>query len=587
MFLPPEILLSILEELKTDRSTLHNLRLVDKYFCQVATDILFGDFSIHYGFRHSVPQMKAIIKSPGLQPYIRSLHLPSESFFPIARNFKLREGGGYRFPWSRDLSKEVNPPARRHCYEQQTDSKGYRGYLEVPTNRNATFSFGVKRYQNEYDKYTKTLTQFLKTCVNLREIHITTGLGYEAERSEAWCTMIGSRVFPILAEQGIKRLDMSLASGDCLFKILHRYGQDTANGPSQIPMLSSVTSLFIKIDRECAAYQQLFDLGGVKRLNGFLSTLSNLTAYSMGNTELRQRSIELLPTQYTQHNITSLTLSCMYLSEETFNNFKSSISSMRLLTNLTLDTIALSSSAEFQVDDYPERKLPKAMTSPSPPEASASQFCLFDSRDNLVNPFGSTYPPQNNFIFDLFLNPTSRMITAYELKSFSGLWKAIFAMLRERLTKLTEFSFKRLIYTTPRPIDGRSALLFMPVQDREDYNRRDFQKFARGTYNMELISTLESDYLALENLRNEVNERRHKCGLAELKCESKSEGFGETNSENDFGRLSEDIPGFEHQTKNKRIILLRYDSVWNDTSLKTPGVGPPTGDIDLQYWTVW
>ncbi|KAF3146093.1 hypothetical protein TWF703_005639 [Orbilia oligospora] len=484
MFLPPEILLSILEELKTDRSTLHNLRLVDKYFCQVATDILFGDFSIHYGFRHSVPQMKAIIKSPGLQPYIRSLHLPSESFFPIARNFKLREGGGYRFPWSRDLSKEVNPPARRHCYEQQTDSKGYRGYLEVPTNRNATFSFGVKRYQNEYDKYTKTLTQFLKTCVNLREIHITTGLGYEAERSEAWCTMIGSRVFPILAEQGIKRLDMSLASGDCLFKILHRYGQDTANGPSQIPVLSS-------------------------------------------------------------------------------------------------------SSAEFQVDDYPERKLPKAMSSPSPPEASASQFCLFDSRDNLVNPFGSTYPPQINFNFDLFLNPTSRTITAYELKSFSGLWKAIFAMLRERLTKLTEFSFKRLIYTTPRPIGGRSALLFMPVQDREDYNRRDFQKFARGTYNMELISTLESDYLALESLRNEVNERRHKCGLAELKCESKSEGFGETNSENDFGRLSEDIPGFEHQTKNKRIILLRYDSVWNDTSLKTPGVGSPTGDIDLQYWTVW
>ncbi|KAF3273520.1 hypothetical protein TWF970_009039 [Orbilia oligospora] len=519
MFLPPEILLSILEELKTDRSTLHNLRLVDKYFCQVATDILFGDFSVHYGFRHSVPQMKAIINSPGLQPYIRSLDLPSESFFPIARNFKLRDGGGYRFPWSRDLSKEVNPPARRHCYEQQTDSKGYRGYLEVPTNRNATFSFGVKRYQNEYDKYTKTLTQFLKTCVNLRTIHITTGLGYEAERSEAWCTMIGSRVFPILAEQGIERLDMSLASGDCLFKILQWYGQDTANGPSQIPVLSS----------------------------------------------------------------------CMYLGEETFNKFKSSISSMRLLTNLTLDTIALSSSAEFQVDDYPERKLPKAMSSPSPPEASASQFCLFDSSDDLVNPFGSTYHPPTNFSFDFdsFLNPPSRTITAYELKNFSGLWKATFTMLRERLTKLTEFSFKRLVYTTPRPIGGRSALLFIPVQDREDYNRRDFQKFARGTYNMELISTLESDYLALESLRNEVNERRHKCGLVELKCESKSEGFGETNSENDSDRLSEEIPGFEHQTKDKRIILLRYDSVWNDTSLETPGIIPPTRDIDLQYWTVW
>ncbi|KAF3230463.1 asparaginyl-tRNA synthetase [Orbilia oligospora] len=529
MFLPPEILLSILEELKTDRSTLHNLRLVDKYFCQVATDILFGDFSVHYGFRHSVPQMKAIIKSPGLQPYIRSLHLPSESFFPIARNFKLREGGGYRFPWSRDLSKEVNPPARRHCYEQQADSKGYRGYLEVPTNRNATFSFGVKRYQNEYDKYTKTLTQFLKTCVNLRAIHITTGLGYEAERSEVWCRMIGSRVFPILVEQGIKRLDMSLASGDCLFKILHQYGQDTANGP-----------------------------------------------------KLKQRPMELLPTQYTQHNITSLTLSCMYLSEEMFNNFKSSILSMQLLTNLTLDTVALSTSAEFQVDEYPERKLPKAMSSPSPPEASASQFCLFDSSGDLVNPFGSTYSPQINFDFDSFLNPRLRTITAYELKNFHSLWKAFFAMLQERLTELAEFSFKRLIYTPPRPIGGRSALLIIPVQDREDYNRRDFQKFARGTYDMELISTLENDYLALESLRKEVNERRHKRGLAELKCESKSEGFGKANSENDFGRLSEDIPGFEHQTKNKRIILLSYDSLWSDISLKGP-----IRDMELQYWTVW
>ncbi|KAF3231748.1 hypothetical protein TWF192_003401 [Orbilia oligospora] len=323
-------------------------------------------------------------------------------------------------------------------------------------------------------------------------------------------------------------------------------------------------------------------MGGVKRLNGFLSTLSNLTTYSMGNTELKQRPMELLPTQYTQHNITSLTLSCMYLSEEMFNNFKSSILSMQLLTNLTLDTVALSTSAEFQVDEYPERKLPKAMSSPSPPEASASQFCLFDSSGDLVNPFGSTYSPQINFDFDSFLNPRLRTITAYELKNFHSLWKAFFAMLQERLTELAEFSFKRLIYTPPRPIGGRSALLIIPVQDREDYNRRDFQKFARGTYDMELISTLENDYLALESLRKEVNERRHKRGLAELKCESKSEGFGKANSENDFGRLSEDIPGFEHQTKNKRIILLSYDSLWSDISLKGP-----IRDMELQYWTVW
>ncbi|KAK6506366.1 hypothetical protein TWF506_011281 [Arthrobotrys conoides] len=588
MFLPPEILLGILEELKTDRSTLHNLRLVDKYFCQLATDILFGDFSIHYGFRHSVPQMKAIINYPGLQPYIRSLHLPSESFFPIARNFTLREGAIYRFPWSRDLSKEVNPPAQNNCYEQQTDSKNYRAYLEVPTNRNAKFSFQVKRYENEYNKYTKTLTEFLKKCVNLRAIHITNGLGFEAERSRAWCSMIKSDVFPILAESEVKRLDISVASGNCLSKIIGEYGLDAADRSGQLPVLSSITSLSIELGFE-GYYDPISDAGRSKTLSCFISSMPKLASFSIKNTRQKQRQLEMLPTQCTQNNITSLTLGCMYFTEESLGSFRAAISSMLSLTSLTLDTIVLSSSADPQLDIYPERKLPRDIY--PDPEPTDNPFCLFDpdSTGGLINPFAPTQLT-SNFNFDLFLGEENlREIPTYA-PNFSGPfgWKIIFDMFRERLPQLTEFSFKRLAYTTTRRLNETNVILFIPVQDREHYNRRDFQRFARGTRNMELISTLEGDYLALESLRNAVNQKRHKYGLAELKCESKSEGFGSMSFENETGHLSEEIPGFEHQTKNKRVILIPYDILWYDSrSYNPPGAFPPTEDENLHYWRIW
>ncbi|RVD84992.1 uncharacterized protein DFL_003327 [Arthrobotrys flagrans] len=591
MFFPPEILLSILEELKTDRNTLHNLRLVDKYFCQAATDILFGNFSVHYGFKHSVPQMKAIIKSPGLQPYIRSLHLPSESFFPIAKNFTLRVGGSYRFPWSRDLSKEVEPPTRRNCYQQETDSENYRGYMEVPTNRRARFSFNVKRYKNEYDRYTKTLTGFLKACVNLRAIHITTGLGYDAERSETWCSMIKTDVFPILAKHKVKKLEISAASGDCLFRMIDGYEDNGDMNFDQLPMFPSVKSLAIKTHCK-ARFEQRFNRQGLSKLNNFLSTMTNLTAYSISNTELKVRAVELLPTRCTD-NITSLDLGCMLLNGEIFETFKSMISSMRSLTDLTLDTVVLCLSANLQLEDYPERRLPKGMSPTPPPERIVDPFNLFghngaiDATDGLFGPFGQSYTPQPVFNFDMFtLLEEARNIPTYAFTDLSAgvTWKSVFDMLQERLPKLTEFYFKRLVYTGPRALNGRNILLYIPVQDLEDYNRRDFQRFARGAKDMELVSTLESDYLALEDLRNTVNERRQKCGLVELKSDTKSEGFGKVDSGNDAEGLGKEIPGFEHQTKNKRIIIVPHHNLWQDSgSCCIPG-NSATGD--LCYWRI-
>ncbi|KAK6524587.1 hypothetical protein TWF281_011490 [Arthrobotrys megalospora] len=567
MFVPPEILLSILEELKTDRKALHNLRLVDKYFCQVATDILFGDFSIHYGFKHSVPQMKSIIKSPGLQPYIRSLHLPSESFFPIAKNFTLRSNGGYRFPWSRDLSEEVEPPTRRNCYEQETDSRNYRGYLEVPTNRKARFTFEVKRYKKEYDTYRKTLLDFLETCTNLRAIHITTGLGYDAERSGIWSLMIRNDVLPILSKHRIRRLDISAASADCLLKIFDGYDDEKALQSGELPAFPSVTSLSIRTHHE-ANLSYPYDPAGVKsgfrkRLNGFFSMVPNLTSCTVGNTDLSRRAMELLPTSYTYANLSSLNISSVYLTEDLFGDFKSLISSMPSLTDLTLDTISLCLPGNRTVEYYPELRLPFGV----PESDEFGPGFLF----GMSGLFGSS---NNN-------------VPTYTLEDIPATmnWAYIFGMLQKKLPKLTAFSFKCLTYSG---LDSRSTfmptlLVYIPVQDREDYNRRDFQTFARSTGGMELVSTLENDYLALGSLRQGINEKRQKFGLPELKSNTQSKGFGTKNSENDMDILGEDIPQFKHRTENKRFIKLGCQGLWNSNGVWGVEYDPLIRQ-DLYYW---
>ncbi|KAK6331746.1 hypothetical protein TWF718_002288 [Orbilia javanica] len=606
MFLPPEILLSVLEALKNDRDTLHKLRLVDKYFCQLATDTLFGNFSVHYGFKHSVPQMKAIIKSPGLQPYIRSLHLPSESFFPIAKNFTLRVGGGYRFAWSRDLSKTVEPPARRNCYEQQTDSSSYRGYMEVPTNKNARFNLAIKRYQKEYETYTKTLTDFLEKCVNLRTIHITTGLGFDAERSDAWCLMINSKVLHILAKLPVRRIEISVASYTCLSTMLRGYNCDPSVRSDGLPEFPSVTSVSIKGHHEM--FYRRFPFLGERdseinnQLSGFLAAMPNLASYSVANTELRQRSVELLPTRCTYNGITSLSLSHIFLDQRILEVFKAVLSDMPSVTTLSLDSIVLSLSARRELDIQREQRLPKGM-SPTPPR---------DLRD-LQNPFASQYVPfadQSNpfadpsslfggsslfgntgnagtsstpstfgqgytsplFDFDMFIPSIPQReieVPAYKLMELSlgTTWSSVFDLIQKRLPKLTDFFFQRLFYTDANIVTGRDMLLYIPVQDREDYNRRDFEKFARGTRDMELVSTFETDYLALESFRNTVNERRQKFGLVEIKSYSKSVGFGGSGSEDGSHRLNDEIVGFEHQTKDGRIIIVPHHNLWGNDDL--------------------
>ncbi|KAK6497702.1 hypothetical protein TWF481_012105 [Arthrobotrys musiformis] len=566
MFIPPEILLNIVEELKTDRDTLHNLRLVNKYFCQVATDILFGNFNLHYGFRHSIPQMKAIIKSPGLQPFIRSLDLPSESFFPIAKNFSWRSGGSYKFEWSRVLSKKVDPPTRINCYEQQTDSAMYRGYQEVPTNSNARFTFAVKRYKKEYETYMETLTAFLRKCVNLRAIHITTGLGYEAERSQKWCEMVRSAVFPILAHYDIKKFEISVAAGECFWRMIEGYEHGETTGDNT-PGFPSVTSLAIKVHHETSYghwYGEPPDRSN--RFNCFLSAMPNLTTYSISRADLRRRSFYFLPTSFA--HLTSLNMRFMNFDEEGFNNFKAMVTSIKALTDLTLDAIVLCLPANLQLERYTERRHP---IETAPASGSTSNTLVFgDARPPNPGPFDAFLDSGNSFNFDPFdAYSEEESVPTYALTDLSPTmtWKCTFDIFREQLPNLTEFSFKRLLYCNsclPTSYD-RNVLLYIPVQDSEHYNRTGFQKFARGTRDMELISPLVGDYFALGRLRGTVNENRRKYGLPELKYAGKSEGFGK-NSGSDTFNLKDEIPGFEHQTKNNRIILLEPYDLWRNDS---------------------
>ncbi|KAK6346002.1 hypothetical protein TWF730_010336 [Orbilia blumenaviensis] len=559
MFIPPEILLTILEELKTDRRTLHSLRLVDRYFYQLATDALFGNFSIHYGFKHSVAQMKSIIKSPSLKPYIRSLHLPSESFYPIAKNFTVKSGTAYRFPWSRDPPEDFEPPARRSCYEQQTDSsdRSYQGFLEVPTNRRARFDFAVKRYKKEYDVYTKALTDFLDGCVNLRAVHITTGLGYDRERSEAWSSMITSHVFPILVKHGVRELKISVASGRCLLHMLKGYGNVESIESGRVPKFPSITSLAIT-----AQYNSNYRLMGsalnggfAQRLNGFLSTMPNLTTYSAGNTGLVHIGMELLPESAAYKNITSINIFYMILKDEVYDNFKSMIFSMPSLTDLTLDTIALHIDSPLRREFYVERmNTPETLL-----ETLLPRPCMLD---------------------------IERQVTVYMLSDppAETTWKYFFDIFQRELPQLTNFSFKRLLYSgfDIRDPWSTSLAFYIPIQDRMDYNREDFMRFAKSTHRMELVSTLESDYLALHRFRRAINAKRQKRGLPELEAGAKSIGFG-TKSHTDDSR--EEILQFEHRTENEMIAKLRARDLGLDggTAL-IDGFGLLTSDEGLFHW---
>ncbi|KAK6522959.1 hypothetical protein TWF281_002386 [Arthrobotrys megalospora] len=535
--LPTEVLLSILELL--DRKILLVLRLVDRHFHQIATSIVFKDFSVHYGFKQSVPQMEAIIKSTELQSCIRSLYLPSESFFPIAKNFSLENSKGvYRLPWFREPHFH-EPPAHPSYLEQEgpsvnvSQSSSFNdAFFEVPTRRQMKFTLSIEGFKIETGIYTQTLFDFLRACPRLRDIHITTGFGFDAERMKFWSSMIGSEVFPILAECGIEKLEISVASVDCLHKMLTNY-----DPKSMIPgtVFQSVTSLIIRIQNPIEKWYLESRLVPVDwdhvsqfrhRLYRFLSCMPNLTFYSAGNSDIMRPAIEIVPVPPECQRLTSLNLSFINFTKRVFQDFQELMKSPPPITKFTLDTGTIWASTLLQ-ETYPREH-----------QDWVSPACRLPSWSFETVPFTAGKVNMDTDTYSCSFEQTWAEIN----------WANMFAVFRKGFPKLTSFTFKRLLYSTTY------GVLLVPIQDREDYNRTAFRDFVKGTWDMELISVFENDFLALEAFRREVNERRRGLGLRDLE--------GDPLVKDDKNLFS--LSGLPHRTKNKRVVRLVAHNIWDE-----------------------
>ncbi|KAF3163824.1 hypothetical protein TWF225_001995 [Orbilia oligospora] len=103
---------------------LANHRLVSRQINGAATQLLFEQLNISYGYDRSRAQMKGLIAS-GLCPLIKTVFVPSESFFRRMDRFIFSKIG--KFPWSFDHPHFSCNPA----HEPKTDYDRARVYREL------------------------------------------------------------------------------------------------------------------------------------------------------------------------------------------------------------------------------------------------------------------------------------------------------------------------------------------------------------------------------------------------------------------------------------------------------------------------
>ncbi|KAF3082244.1 hypothetical protein TWF569_006589 [Orbilia oligospora] len=120
--IPEGVLLSVLRAVP--RKDLANLRLVSRQINSAATQLLFEQLNIRYGYDRSEAQMKGLIAS-GLCPLIKTVFVPSESFFRRMDRFIFSKIG--KFPWSFDHPHFSCNPA----HEPRTDDDRARVYREL------------------------------------------------------------------------------------------------------------------------------------------------------------------------------------------------------------------------------------------------------------------------------------------------------------------------------------------------------------------------------------------------------------------------------------------------------------------------
>ncbi|EPS36317.1 hypothetical protein H072_10191 [Dactylellina haptotyla CBS 200.50] len=471
MYIPPEVILNILDHLDhdgssqdNDRETLRTLRLVSKDFYGVVSTVLFRYFSLNYGVARSVVQMRGVVESPLLSSSIKTLCLPSESFFPLGKEVWFNQSE--RFPWSRgNVLPSVYPdgmPVRkgakgRRNHNDQTFMLHYP-FREFPTRPWAPFTLNKKEFKEQHARYTKELRDLLAACTNLEEVHVAFGLGWETERMNCWGTILGSILLPAIASSGVKKLKMLMPSPWCLGFLLRGYAGESYITSDQIPDFPNLKSL-----ETVSLYSTNITAFG-EDIAGFLARFTGLTSFADSTCKplKSQRWKFLSPINTTSQNLTTLKLSYIFLSQvQPRGPFLEHLEKLPSLTHLILDTICLDASQRH--------------SQPAP-----------ITWGNFFQHIMASLPNLTDFTFRRLM---------YGREGYWGWWKSIY-----------DFS----VFLPSAPEEG-------PVLE---YLKK-----------RQIVSPHDSDYSALENLARIVNRRREKTGLKDLDYDGAMDGV-DTNPRN-------------------------------------------------------
>ncbi|KAK6525958.1 hypothetical protein TWF281_011000 [Arthrobotrys megalospora] len=464
MYIPPEIILNILDYLDctsdyptNDRATLISLRSASKDFSAIVTPVLFRDFSLHYGVSRSVPQMRAVASSSTLRLHIRSLFVPSESFFPLGKDVQFNIKDNY--PWSRG---PVLDWLTTNNYSQATPvRKGIKGrrnhaeqtlmlhhpFREYPTRPWQQFSLSQKEFREQHQEYSKALSEFLDSCGNLEEVHIAMGLGVDTARMPVFGRILGKYMIPRIISKGIRRLKVSAPSSGSVTLPFRGYAESSNNLFGKLVEFSSLESFVIHSCYGNIAWPASADFAVL------FSTLTNLTSFNLlMSSPLKCESTREIfgnPKSATSQHLTKVTLGSIFLRQYD-NQFEAFLSEVPTVTELILHYIVLQTAFRL--------------------------------------PENNSLPQEN--------------------------WRYLFRHIITALPKLTTYKFGLLMYGAEHTWWGqfpKDAQLLLPTGvDSTELNSRTWSNILRG---FELVSPYEEDWKGLESLRTVVRDRRLVRGL--------------------------------------------------------------------------
>ncbi|KAK6524580.1 hypothetical protein TWF281_011484 [Arthrobotrys megalospora] len=491
--LPTEILLEIVKALKPDCKALHSLRLVSKSYYVLATEVLFEELSISYGLSRSIAQMKGITDSPRLHAHVKSLFFPSESFFPIHKDFLFIQKT--QLPWTR------NPPNASEIRSRGIlilgDSKRYSDlslhpnlFSENPQKWWIEFNRRKYKYKKQSVEYFFAFTGLVSGLVGLKRIHVALGMFWDSSRMRGWCGMFKEELWGVIADSGVKVVEVSvpMANGNvflmfercsgrrglppCRIVKFPRYGRI----PPLVPWIdlganktrkttSSVRSFILNID---GPSDESHLTTTTPELDTFFSNLPNLVSYTL-NYSYPRDTLDVLPPPPTSSNLTSLTLSHINIPDTnpaTFTKFQDLITQSPNLEHLTLNTINVLIIHRNEPLGYP-------------------------------SPF-SCLQTSNNIPCDRISDPIPKVN-----------WADILSFLAGTLRRLRSFKFRRLAYarhpSSTDESDRISTEVFVPMSGLDNCGIP--EDLAGKMEIVELISPFEGDYFALDGLKRVVRGR--------------------------------------------------------------------------------